>query len=1060
MNFQSAPKLALSLSKGFNLSRLLKHAIIILFLILTYFILHNSIFASTASAHSPTSGSAGASESSMFVQSVTCTPAGLPVVVFKWKLLSGDTHFIQRMWLDVSTDPDFTNGPGESGQNWWGKPVLENHDPFDELGNPQLAFGPDSTGTYTYFWYGDHVGEQRNMYWRLQSHRVTDSDTAGSRDEGRAYGHSAGPRSYTVEACFAAPSDLRIAQNDCVQTNSILGNVPRVRFSWTQGGTSTLRLQIARGPNFFTDFHQTGNIAGTSSFTWSFLNKIGTAKPEPNTTYFWRLWDGNFHVVGPSFTTRSCPNPSPSPSPTPPPIPSACQTQPGDPPNSCPCQNPKNTDYLTDNYIADDSGNPLDSEFTFTLTTTGANGQVRTLTKDLTFSFDLSELQSLFADQNADYLEGKFQDGGHRTTNLLSLESSDFNKFHGPAQKVAPKAMVDALKAKYVKYVWDNPSLPEASFKYNDTAAQGGNKSVHDLVTAYGMPSPPDAGDSRDAWNNTWGKYWEKVPTSYNEFFKGYLVFKYAHSEKLIEAAKGKGDFEYCPRSLDRQITLVFPDFFRTAATAGQLNQVVVPKAAQSVESNDPNNLLLATAENTKNILASVVKKCAQAIAGNPISKKIRKAVKVSLDTLTPVKTANAQEPEASPAPCVKVKRPSIGGISNYCALPAGQLQTGESCTNVFDTNRLDPDNLNVTCTVNIHWQHTFTIGTVTNIDVNNPENTTLGFDNCQGDPIVECQVTVTVWPVFRIPFLREIWNNTTFSDEKELDDVGPVLGATLGEQNLSTITGRPGLHTIFKPEGATRDKELEKKLAEQEQVQDQIIDEFITCGSSPGGSEATCLPILLKFPLGANLKLAGSTNRSAGDIKERLIGATDCSKEFVRDVALKPKALQQHLGVVPLCNMVNQILAQANQPPSGSGPPPPGGSTPPNNNTCGGIYTLNNPIGNFGDPNCNFSRSRLFQRLNALDPANANFWFFTVVPCESGYNPNAYNAASTAGQALGLFQMGHAAYPQLGLDYQIADPGTEYDRGDVEWRTQASNAVNYNNQIIGGSFAYWACAQ
>ncbi len=114
----------------------------------------------------------------------------------------------------------------------------------------------------------------------------------------------------------------------------------------------------------------------------------------------------------------------------------------------------------------------------------------------------------------------------------------------------------------------------------------------------------------------------------------------------------------------------------------------------------------------------------------------------------------------------------------------------------------------------------------------------------------------------------------------------------------------------------------------------------------------------------------------------------------------------------------------------------------------CNGRYSLGNPIGNFGDPNCNFSKDGLFQILQQIDPGNANFWYYSVVPCESSYNPNAYNpyAKDPAG-AFGLFQMGRGRNGQ-------------YDHGDVEWHSQPGNAVSYKNIVLGGSFAYWACAQ
>lgn len=119
----------------------------------------------------------------------------------------------------------------------------------------------------------------------------------------------------------------------------------------------------------------------------------------------------------------------------------------------------------------------------------------------------------------------------------------------------------------------------------------------------------------------------------------------------------------------------------------------------------------------------------------------------------------------------------------------------------------------------------------------------------------------------------------------------------------------------------------------------------------------------------------------------------------------------------------------------------------PPNDKTCGGKYTLDNLLGNFGDPLCDFSKDKLTRLLQNLDSDNWKFWYYKIVPCESGYNPNAYNgnAVDPAG-AWGLFQMGRGRNGQ-------------FDHGDVPWKEQSYNAVQYN-KLIGETFAYWACAQ
>lgn len=135
------------------------------------------------------------------------------------------------------------------------------------------------------------------------------------------------------------------------------------------------------------------------------------------------------------------------------------------------------------------------------------------------------------------------------------------------------------------------------------------------------------------------------------------------------------------------------------------------------------------------------------------------------------------------------------------------------------------------------------------------------------------------------------------------------------------------------------------------------------------------------------------------------------------------------------------------------------GGNPPPSANTCGGKYNLNYPKvpasytlahQNFGDPTCNYTQNGVYSELKQIDPTNASFWYLTVIPCESGYNPNAvqYPDPFDPSLAWGLFQMGRGKNGTL-------------DHGDVYWQTQAQNAVSYNQNLKGSRhWTYWACAR
>ena len=137
-------------------------------------------------------------------------------------------------------------------------------------------------------------------------------------------------------------------------------------------------------------------------------------------------------------------------------------------------------------------------------------------------------------------------------------------------------------------------------------------------------------------------------------------------------------------------------------------------------------------------------------------------------------------------------------------------------------------------------------------------------------------------------------------------------------------------------------------------------------------------------------------------------------------------------------------------------------GYTTPSAENCSGKYTLTNPTGkNFGDPACDFDKNKLHDQLVAADPANAEVWFNKVIPCESGFNPNAYAGPQTgtpdARGAWGLFQMGSASPP--GSPPPAPGKNGINDRGDVPWAIQADNATTYGKKLSSLG-AYWACAR
>ncbi len=203
--------------------------------------------------------------------------------------------------------------------------------------------------------------------------------------------------------------------------------------------------------------------------------------------------------------------------------------------------------------------------------------------------------------------------------------------------------------------------------------------------------------------------------------------------------------------------------------------------------------------------------------------------------------------------------------------------------------------------------------------------------------------------------------------------------------------------------------------------------------------------------------------------------------------LTLRLKALKDNTNLV---NWAEAIVTPFVSTGGGGGP-----GVPPNENTCGGKYAGNISRNrflpkNFGDPACDFTKDKLYAQLKAEDPANADWWYAKVIPCESGYVPNTWRDPDTrpatpdGGGAWGLFQDGSSInlpnipppnnfyavnrtprtrsvqpsdlLQQPGLAPNIAGHGGVTDRGDVNWQLQISNAVKLLKERGTG---YWSCA-
>ena len=247
---------------------------------------------------------------------------------------------------------------------------------------------------------------------------------------------------------------------------------------------------------------------------------------------------------------------------------------PGDAPNPKPCENALNANYTM---------NALDP-ISFTVSETASPGTEVTAEKTVYFNVDFSKLQAVFGKPSSDYLESRFQDEPHREIDILSLESADFNKFHGPNQKITPKSLIDPERVKYVEDVYNKPELAESANKFSDINGENPHtiyELIHDLGFPY-PPNPPEGDEDRTEWLRTWGRYWEKIPTAVSEFNYGRLLFLPVSGQSNIQQHE-QGQAGTCPIPL-RTIYFVLPEFARTTSISSQANRVVVPKAAQSFE--------------------------------------------------------------------------------------------------------------------------------------------------------------------------------------------------------------------------------------------------------------------------------------------------------------------------------------------------------------------------------------------------------------------------------------------------------------------------------------------
>lgn len=669
-------------------------------------------------------------------------------------------------------------------------------------------------------------------------------------------------------------------------------------------------------------------------------------------------------------------------------------------PSPKPCEDALLTDKVTKSVTT-----PIER----TITKVGKTGTTVAIDEDFQIPIDFSALQAIFAGTNANYLDTE-QNSINRDTDLMSASMQNVNEFHGPAQKMAPLVMTDQLRQKYVGYVYEKPGLPEASNKYSDVNGKN-PKTIYELVTDFGLPEPPSWDGDQDKWDKTWASYWDKMPTAVSEFFYGKLAFAFAYP------------VQPCPKRFGRLIYFVMPEFYRTTSLTNQLNQLMVPSAAQStIEKNDKVNFFDSTigsaAEKTRNLAADIISACLKPFIDSPLSKALQKAIKISLNFLNPVKNAYAAaisgNPGLPPGKCpttiIPIQPNGKKGNAPFCSLPENaplvandndanggpQLDRakGENCSDNSDPNKLDGGH-NVVCTFVRHFHDAFMFGkTGSGVDG--------AFDSCtppDKDGNQSCTVTVKLYPMFYIPWLGQVWNNTIYSDKGDFETA--VFGT---EQE----TGRGGIYSFFKP---------------------NALDAVV-------------------FDKGKNL---AAQKDDSTQIKERYSGVFECARGYT-NVALSSKFLQEKKGISLGCT-----LAAANPPPGG--PPPvetancsdPAVQNPSDGNPANGIETSQ------GQLECYIVQIASGKR-EKLSGDSLPDVMIRVMRAES----NASQCAISTAAAIGVFQFIAGTWNSQSESSKPADSGNSLNKnigsanaGQTCWGLPGPEPIATQSNLPGGAGLY-----
>ncbi|HEY6162732.1 MAG TPA: CUB domain-containing protein [Bacteroidia bacterium] len=166
------------------------------------------------------------------------------------------------------------------------------------------SFDVENTWDYVYIYDGPDVWSPRIGYWTGTNSPGTVTANSGTMTiEFRsdcATNSTGWNAAWTSSSNIVLPTNLAVTQNTCPQIG--------VTLNWNNSGAGWY-VDVSDDPNFGTFYNKAvanlTNVACPGGFC-DYPNCTTYLKFRPNTTYYWRIWNGSSETNGTPFTTPVC----------------------------------------------------------------------------------------------------------------------------------------------------------------------------------------------------------------------------------------------------------------------------------------------------------------------------------------------------------------------------------------------------------------------------------------------------------------------------------------------------------------------------------------------------------------------------------------------------------------------------------------------------------------------------------------------------------------------------------------------------------------------------------